>query len=67
MPIKPEFKSVIEEITCPVHHQHPTLTIDENDSVKLTCCCTEFKVQCYHLLKKFLSSHDDLSGLDAKK
>jgi hypothetical protein len=67
MPIKPELKSVIEEITCPVHHQHPVLNVDEDDSIKLTCCCAEFKVQCYHLLKKFLGSQDNTKSPGLKK
>lgn len=63
MPIKPELKSVIEDITCPVHHRYPVLTIGDDDSIKLTCCCAEFKVQCFHLLKKFLNTQEDSKGL----
>jgi len=47
-------KSIIEEMVCPTHKQHPVV-IEEEDGVKLKCCCADFKVQCFYLVKKMVS------------
>ena len=47
-----ELRSVIEEVVCPDHGLHPQVVTKSDNSIELICCCPEFKVQCFHLLKK---------------
>ncbi|MDB4901270.1 MAG: hypothetical protein JWQ63_551 [Mucilaginibacter sp.] len=54
MNLTPELKSVIESLSCPKHNQHPEVIFDE-EKIKLECCCPEFKVQCFYLIKKVTS------------
>jgi hypothetical protein len=51
-------KAIIEELVCPIHKQQPRVVIQEDNSLQLTCCCAEFKVQCFHLLKKMQSNQE---------
>jgi len=41
----PYAKSVIENMTCSIHHQSPTINI-EDSLITLDCCCSTFKVEC---------------------
>jgi|GEM_PF-1316911 len=50
-----ELKAEIESLQCPILKEHPTLELRDDGSMKLHCCCPEFKVQCYHILIKFLA------------
>jgi hypothetical protein len=54
METSPNVKSVIEAITCPVHNEHPQIIMEGGNAVKLECCCAEFKVQCFYILKKLV-------------
>ncbi|MDB5109467.1 MAG: hypothetical protein JWR67_581 [Mucilaginibacter sp.] len=44
-------KSVIELLLCGKHKQRPVVIFDQ-EKIKLECCCVDFKVQCFHLIKK---------------
>lgn len=46
-----EFKPIIEGIVCPVHKKHPVFFM-EDGKIKLTCCCDEFMLQCFYILRK---------------
>lgn len=54
MDLTPELKTVIESLSCPKHREHPVVTFDE-EKIKLECCCPDFKVQCFYLIKKLAS------------
>jgi hypothetical protein len=56
MDADPQLKAIIEELVCPVHNQHPVVIHQKDGSIQLTCCCAEFKIQCFHLLKKMTSN-----------
>jgi hypothetical protein len=47
-------KSALGDMACPVHNKHPHITTAVDGSLHLECCCDEFKVQCYHVVKKTL-------------
>jgi hypothetical protein len=51
----PDFKSMIEAIECPVHKRHPKIIFQEDNGIKLSCCCVEFNTQCFYILKKLLA------------
>ncbi len=40
-------KLQVENRSCPVHHRFPVAHI-LNDNVVLTCCCTDFEMDCYN-------------------
>ena len=54
-----ELRSVIEEVVCPDHGLHPQVVTKSDNSIELICCCPEFKVQCFHLLKKLWSNQQN--------
>lgn len=56
----PEFKAILEELMCPIHKQHPVAALKDG-SIELTCCCDQFKIQCFHLLNKLLSNQNKKS------
>ena len=55
MESSPDFKSIIETIECPVHKRHPEIILQEDNGIKLSCCCVEFNTQCFYILKKLLA------------
>jgi len=48
----PNFKTIIETLTCPLHKRHPQILLNDDNTVKLTCCCVDFNKQCYYILQK---------------
>lgn len=50
-------KSQLERMTCPTHHEKPTVTITSN-GIKLTCCCETFK-------RKLSTKTEELAGAQA--
>ena len=52
-----EFKPIIEGMMCTVHKKHPVVII-EDEKIKMNCCCDEFMVQCFYLLKKLSTNRD---------
>jgi hypothetical protein len=63
MDLKTHVKSVIEHMTCSIHHQRPLLGIADN-GMKLDCCCGDFNRICFNMILKVLLDHKDqeLSG-----
>jgi hypothetical protein len=51
-----EIKTAIEGLLCPVHKKHPSVGYQKDNSMLLTCCCAEFKIQCFYLVKKMLAT-----------
>ena len=47
MDIYARIKTQVESEPCPVHHKYPIASI-VNDNVVLTCCCTDFEIDCYN-------------------
>jgi len=48
----PDFKNIVETLTCPVHKRRPEILLNDDNSIKLTCCCVDFNKECYYILKK---------------
>ncbi len=42
-------KTVVETASCPLHHQHPMVETT-GGKVKISCCCIEFKLECYKIV-----------------
>ncbi len=47
MDIYARIKSQVESEPCPVHHKFPVANV-LYDNVVLTCCCTDFEIDCYN-------------------
>jgi len=58
MDVNPKIKTLVEELLCPLHGQHPSVEILTDNSILLTCCCAEFKIQCYDIIKKLKAIHE---------
>jgi len=48
------YKSAIETLECPEHKQHPVIILDDDNDIKIVCCCPDFKVRCFQILKKLM-------------
>lgn len=59
MEIPPNARSVIEAVVCPIHKEHPQVILGEDNVITLQCCCTEFKLQCFYILKIALQENGD--------
>lgn len=55
MESSPDFKAILETLSCPVHQRHPEIVILDDDGIKLNCCCVDFNNQCFYLLKKLIA------------
>ncbi len=42
-----EVKRIIEEKICERHHLHPKVYVNDG-RFTLTCCCDNFKMECYN-------------------
>lgn len=51
-----ELRNTINTLCCPKHNVRPDISEHPNGKLKLNCCCAEFKVQCFHILKKLMES-----------
>ena len=67
MDLKFHVKSVIETMTCTVHHKKPVIIITDHE-LNLICCCSFFKTLCSRRVTEILLSHKDLAlNMDRKK
>jgi hypothetical protein len=55
MEIDPNLRSIIEALSCSIHNQHPHIIIQQNERLKIDCCCDEFRLQCFHILMKLIN------------
>jgi len=51
-------RSVIEAVACPTHNKHPQIIMGEDNEIMLQCCCAEFKLQCFYILKIALQDNE---------
>lgn len=47
-----EIKSRLELNLCPVHHEHPTVSVS-GDRFNIKCCCESFKKKLVDLTKQY--------------
>jgi len=51
-----ETKEELEADSCPIHNQHPKVTLtNEGDNLSIACCCEEFREQCTKDFKSYLA------------
>jgi len=48
-----QVKFAVEAQRCPTHLIAPVL----NDDLKITCCCVDFKINCYKIMLDILHKH----------
>lgn len=54
MKIPQNIKEMVESLRCPKHHKTPQIMIDNEDHLKIECCCADFKKQCLYLIGKMM-------------
>jgi hypothetical protein len=50
----PYIKSVVESLRCPLHKEHPEILINEEEHIRITCCCADFRKECLYLVEKLV-------------
>lgn len=53
MDLKTDARVVIESLSCPIHHQKPSLVMTDNQ-LELQTCCRNFKNVCLEKLMALL-------------
>ena len=56
MDVNARARSVIESLTCSIHHQHP-MTYIVKQKIQIHCCCAPFKVICLRKLVEILEHY----------
>jgi|GEM_PF-2306586 len=59
----PDFKTIIETLTCSVHKRHAQVLLNDDDSIQITCCCVDFNKQCYYILRKLTAGQSVQSAV----
>ncbi len=58
MDLNSHVKSMIEVMTCPIHHQNPSVILLDKQ-IEILCCCTDFKITCLKKMTDILIHHRD--------
>jgi hypothetical protein len=58
MDLNTHVESVIDQMTCSVHHKRPLLVII-NDRIQISSCCPDFKVRCLKKMVELLTEYKE--------
>jgi hypothetical protein len=54
--ISNDLKFLIEHFACATHGQYAKIVNVDSDQFKISCCCAEFKVECFLIIKNAMNT-----------